>query len=257
MIDLGTAPSVLPAITLTADEFDLLVDRLGLTELPVVLAAVPGHAGLRTDASLARGDEIHPGLVRRLQTLSRPHWVIAMRVFSGTVTKRLCVAHDDRGSVVAMRNQNGYLLDDIVGDVSAPVLGALDPCPALRLETVNVPTADLVPVFDGAAKRDGTRERLRRLGIPSEPAATISEALARCHAHCQIVGVRYAPGIRERSERNIAVFDTAAGRFVATASHAHDGRKWTTLSSGTDARIRQAIGDLVAELATADAQQAV
>ena len=75
-------------------------------------------------------------------------------------------------------------------------------------------------------------DRLRTLGRPA----------------WEIAVRRFGDGVTGPVGGPVTVFDTTAGRIVGTSSVAPDGTPWTTLSSGTDGFLRQALDDLVARL---------
>ena len=118
MIDLGTTRglSTLQRVTLTLDEMDLLLDRIQIDELPVVLSAVPrfdnkpardaAFAAAETaleERGLIEHGEVHPELAERLGILGHPHWVVALRLFSGESISRLCAVPSRMSSTTRVR----------------------------------------------------------------------------------------------------------------------------------------------------------
>ncbi|WP_174553625.1 ESX secretion-associated protein EspG, partial [Nocardia arizonensis] len=85
-------------------------------------------------------------------------------------------------------------------------------------------------------------------GNPPRDAQALASALVDIHSHAQISGVVYGDGTREIADNHIAIFNTRGGRFIITASVAEDGIKWSSISSGTNARLRQALLDLMNSL---------
>lgn len=265
MIDLGIgpAPSTLGAVTLDLDEMQLLMERLEIDEVPVVLDAVPRHdnapdrdaAFAVAEASLVErelieDDEIAQDLVDRLQVLARPHWVVALRYYVGETISRLCVAQGDERTVLALRGPESYVIDELDTDLAGPIIGALGASTPLDFGGLNAPTEPLGALFDDSGDPEKMAERLAEIAVPARDAGVVASAMLHCYAHTEIVGVVYGDGTRDQADGNIAVFDTRDGRFVATSSKAADGTKWSALSSGTDARLRQALHDLVATLPT-------
>lgn len=263
MIDLGTglAPSSLEAVTLTLDEMQWALESLGDVDLPIVLDAL-GRYDDQADhdaamgaarASLAArelldGEDLHPELEHRLRVLGMPHWVLALRLFTGEHISRLCVAKGADTAVLALRGPESYVLSELGGDLAGPVLAALGPAEPLPFPGLNAPTEELSPIFDDTADPEVTASRLQRIGAADAEAAVIGHAMLHCYAHAEIVGVVYGDGVREQAPGHLAVFDTRSGRFLATASDALDGTKWTALSAGSDARIRQALQTLIGSL---------
>ena len=264
MIDLGTGPALptLGRITLAVDEMDLLLDRLDLDELPVVLAQVPRFdSSAERDAafgvaaeSLAQrglldGDVVHDVLADRLRLLNRPHWAISLRLFRDETISRLCIAGNGDLSVLALRGPDSYVLEDVTSDVGSVVVAALGDAEPLVFAGFSAPTVELGAIFDDAdADTATTTQRIAEIAVPARESNIIAAAMADCRAHTEIVAVYYGDGTRNQAQAHVAVFDTRAGRFVATSSVAADGTTWSALSSGSGPRIRHAVDELVASL---------
>jgi hypothetical protein len=257
----GRGPSTLAAVTLSLDEMQYLLEALEIDEVPVVLdargrydnqvdhdAAMDAAARSLTDRDLLDGERIHPELAERLRGLYRPHWVVALRLIVAGQVSRMCLAKGDDLVTVALRGPQTYVIDEATEDLPGPLIMALGPAEALELTGMNAPTEQLVPIFDDAGDPTATAARLSEVGNPPRDAQVIASAMAHCDSHAEIVGVVYGDASREIAENHIAVFNTRAGRFIATASLADDGTKWTSFSSGTDARLRIALQDLINSL---------
>jgi hypothetical protein len=263
MIDLGTtrAPSTLNRVTLTLDEMDLLLDRLQIDELPVVLNAVPRFDNKPArDASFAHAEaalaergliehgEVHPELAERLAILGHPHWVVALRLFAGESISRLCIAKGAESTVLALRGPESFVIDDAGQDLAGVVLAALGPAEALAFESFSAPTAELSELFNDTRDPAETSRRLAAIALPARDSNVVASAMVHCYGHTEIVGIAYGEGTRDQAEGHLAVFDTRNGRFVATATRSSDGTKWSSLSSGSNARLRQAVETLIAAL---------
>lgn len=257
----GRGPSRLGAVTLTLDEMQYLLEKLEIGEVPVVLDAIGrydtaqahDHAMAAAAASLIERelldhDEVDPELAERLRVLERPHWALAMRWYVNEHINRFCLAKGDDFEVVALRGPHSYVIDEAGHDLPGTVMAALGPFEALELHGMNAPTEDLVPVFDDTGDANATADRLARVCNPPRDAQTLAAALVQVYSHAEIVAVVYGDGTREVADNHIAVYNTRHGRFLATASRADDGVKWTSFSSGTAARLRTALSDLISEL---------
>ncbi|MFI6870969.1 ESX secretion-associated protein EspG [Nocardia sp. NPDC050406] len=257
----GRGPSRLGAVTLALDEMQFLLETLGIDELPVVLNALGRYdnaeqhdramaaaATALTERDLLAGDEVDPELAERLRVLNRPHWVLALRWYVDDQVHRCCLAKGDDFDVVALRGPHSYVVDEAGHDLPGTVMAALGPFEPLELHGMNAPTEDLTPIFDDTGDATATANRLARVCDPPRDAQTLASALVQVHSHAEIVAVRYDDGTREVADKHIAVYNTRHGRFLATASRADDGVKWTSFSSGTPARLRTALQDLIAEL---------
>ncbi|MCU1648621.1 MAG: hypothetical protein JWN03_8896 [Nocardia sp.] len=257
----GRGPSLLRAVTLSLDEMQYLQETLALDELPVMLdamgrydnaadhdAAMTAAASTLAERELLDGEEVHPELAERLRVLYRPHWVVALRWYVDGQVNRCCLAKGDEIEVIALRGPQSYVLDEAGHDLAGTLMAALGPAEPLVLDGMNAPTAELAPIFDEAGDSTSTAQRLAQVGNPPRDAKTLAAALVQVHSHAEIVGVVYGDGTRDTADNHIAVFNTRHGRFLATASRADDGTMWTSLSTGTPARLRTALQDLIAEL---------
>lgn len=263
MTVLGTSggPSALEAVVLSPDEIQFLREKLDLDDLPVVLNAyarfdsVPAHQAAMASAaeSLEQRDllidnGVQPDLEDRLRVLNRPHWIITMRLIVEGYVSRFCLARSDDLSVVALRGQDSYVIDEVGIDLAGTVIAALGTAPPLELYGMNAPTEELATIFEDVGDATATAERLAKVGNPAQDAQTLASAVVEIHSHAQISAVLYGDGTRDIVDKHIAVFNTRNGRFISTASVADDGTKWSSLASGTPARLRAAVEDLIHSL---------
>nr|WP_296771390.1 ESX secretion-associated protein EspG [Rhodococcus sp. (in: high G+C Gram-positive bacteria)] len=272
MIDLGTQPlgHTIPSADLDADRLDYLIDVLGIVELPVVLDVFPrydnaeelgaarrrGRDGLGADGLLLEG-RVHPDVEAWLRILEQPDRYISgrgvVRPADTTVPiTRVCAATNQIGSVIATRSGGSLLVRPLAEDRPARLLEALGFGQGLNFQTalsrseISAPTDLLAEALDAApADVDATAARLAHIGIESDAARYLASAMSTCSAHAEIVSVQNRAGIRVPGEHPVAFFDTHRGRILATSSTAADGRRWTTMSSGTDGRVRSALAELV------------
>ncbi|MFR9752720.1 ESX secretion-associated protein EspG [Nocardia sp. 004] len=256
----GRGPSTLESIVLSLDEMQYLVEKLEI-EVPVVLnarsrydnpadhrTAMAAAAESLTQRELLDDDVVHRDLENRLRALNRPHWVIALRLIVDGYVSRFCLAKGVDLAVVALRGQDSYVIDEAGIDLPGTVIAALGSTEPLELYGLNAPTEQLAVIFGDTGDAAATAERLARVGNPAHDAKTLASALVEIHSYAEIIGVMYGDGTRDTTDNHIAVFNTRAGRFLATASKSDDGTKWTSLSSGTPARLRTALQDLIAAL---------
>ncbi|WP_330251349.1 ESX secretion-associated protein EspG [Nocardia sp. NBC_00565] len=257
----GTGPSALDAVVLSLDEMQFLREELDIADLPVVLNAYARFDSVdRHQMALAAAVEslsqrglifdgaVQPDLEDRLQVLNRPHWIIAMRLIVDGYVSRFCLAKGDDLTVVALRGQDSYVIDQAGFDLPGTVLAALGTAEPLRLNGMNAPTDQLAVIFEDIGDAAATAERLAKACTPAQDAETLASAVVEIHSHAQITSVVYGDGTRDIGDNHIAVFNTRHGRFIATASVSDDGTKWTSLSSGTPARLRTALQDLINSL---------
>ncbi|WP_406268633.1 ESX secretion-associated protein EspG [Nocardia sp. NBC_00881] len=256
----GHGPSTLEAVVLSLDEMQFLLEKLEI-EVPVVLnargrydnvtdhkAAMDAAAESLVQRELLIDDVVHLDLEDRLRALNRPHWIIALRLIVDGYVSRFCLAKSVDLSVVALRGQDSYVIDEAGIDLPGTALAALGYAEPLELYGMNAPTDQLATIFGDTGDAAATAERLTKVGNPAHDARTLAAALVEIHSYAEIVGVVYGDGTRDVTDNHIAVFNTRAGRFIATASRSDDGVKWTSLSSGTTARLRTALQDLINSL---------
>ncbi|WP_040772637.1 ESX secretion-associated protein EspG [Nocardia pneumoniae] len=256
----GRDPSTLEAVVLSLDEMQFLIEKLQI-EVPVVLNArarydnVADHRtamGAAAESLIQRellfDDVVHSELENRLRALNRPHWIIALRLIVDGWVSRFCLAKGVDIPVVALRGQDSYVIDETGTDLPGTVLAALGYAEPLELYGMNVPTEELATIFGDIGDAAATAARLAKAGNPTNDAKTLAAALVEIHSYAEVVGVVYGDGTRDVADNHIAVFNTRAGRFIATASKSDDGVKWSSLSSGTMARLRTAVQDLINSL---------
>lgn len=249
---------MLAAVVLSLDEMQFLLEKLEIDEVPVVLDAmgrydnVTDHNAAMVAAAeslvardLLDNDAVHPELEDRLRALYRPHWVVALRLIVEGNISRMCLAKGDDFVAVALRGPASYVIDEAEDDLPSPLLAALGPAEPLELSGMNARTEDLIPIFGDLGDAATTVKRLSKVGKPAHDAPALGSALVHLESHAEIVGVQYGDGTRDYAPNHLAVFNTRAGRFVTTASVADDGTKWTSLSSGSPARLRSALQDLI------------
>ncbi|MFI7004011.1 ESX secretion-associated protein EspG [Nocardia sp. NPDC050175] len=257
----GRGPSMLASVVLSLDEMQFLLEKLEIDEVPVVLdargqydnvadhdAAMAVAAQSLADRELLIGDVIHQELEDRLLALYRPHWVVALRLFVDGQASRMCLAKGDDVVTVALRGPQSYVIDEAEDDLPGPVIAALGPAEPLDLTGMRAPTEQLVPIFDDTGDAAATTTRLAKVGTPPADAQALASAMVQIDSHAEIVAVVYGDGTRDVTDNHIAVFNTRGGRFIATASKSDDGVKWTSLATGTPARLRTALQDLISEL---------
>ena len=228
MIDLGTALEDPTPTILTVAEMGAAAVHY---DLPIAL-----------DVSACEGTAPEdPTTTRRLATLARPDWLLAVRKHTDGHIDRLCIAGTDNATVVATRRPDDVVLRDLPGDRSAPVLEILGGSPALQVDTVNRVTDDLAGLIDSPLSALAAARMLTTLGVEERTSHTLAKALRHHLSHTQIVGIARGTQFDE----HLTVFDTDSGRLLVTSSLAADGVRWSSLTSGTTTRIGQAVRTLV------------
>ncbi|WP_024801310.1 ESX secretion-associated protein EspG [Nocardia sp. BMG51109] len=257
----GHGPSMLESVVLSFDEFQFLQQNLELVDIPVVLSANRYYDNSDTyseamsiaersltERELLHGDVVTPELAERLRALSLPHWALEMRWMVGEQVNRLCIAKGDKLEVVVLRGQGTYVVDEAGPDLPGTVIAALGPAQPLELYGMNIPTEEFAPILGDTGDSTTTAQRLAKFGKPSQDAPTLAAALVEIESAAEIIGLIYGDGTRDFTPNHISVINTRHGRFLSTTSVSDDGVKWSSLSTGTSARLRIALQDLIASM---------
>jgi len=252
---------MLDSVVVSLDEMQFLREKLQISQFPVVL-----DGGARYDSDITRktmmdaaaeslaarglleGEFVQQDLEDRVRALDRPHWALAMRWYHGGQISRLCIAKGDAMDVVALLGPGAYTINQAGHDLPGTVVAALGAAEPLQLEGMNVQTEELAPILNDAGDSNATLRRLTEVGHPPRDAQTLASALVEITSHASIVGVVYGDGTRETADGTINVFNTRNGRFITTTTTTSDDVHWTSLATGTNARLRTAIRDLIQKL---------
>ncbi|MQY22360.1 ESX secretion-associated protein EspG [Nocardia macrotermitis] len=252
---------MLESVVLTLDEMQFLLDKLQISQVPVVLdtlarydsdvrrkEAFDAAAESLAARDLLDGEFVHRDLEDRMRALDRPHWAVAVRWYVGGLVNRLCIAKGDEMEVVVLRGPDTYVVSEASHDLPGTIVAALGPADPLELEGMNVLTEELEPILKDAGDSNATAKRLSKVGHPPRDAHTLAAALVEVPSHASIVGVVYSDGSRDIADGAVAVFNTRNGRFITTTTRSDDDVQWTSLSTGTSGRLRTAIKDLIEKL---------
>lgn len=261
-IDLGTgggAPT--PALSLTIDEANYLVEKHDIDQLPVVLDVFPRYdtedardevyraaADALESRGLARYGKAIPDLAQWLQVVARPRWEIALRWHIDGVVSRLCLSRGDDFSVLTLRAGDTIVVQDSGPDSLAAVMGAIGAVAPMQFGTINAPTDQLAEALNDAATTASLAARLDRLGAGPDDAAAVARAMSGCTTFTEIVGIIYGNGNYDPIDGPVTVFDTEFGRIIGTSSTSAHGVAWSSLAPGTSARFRQALESLIDRL---------
>ncbi len=209
-----------------------------------------------SDRDLIRDGEVATEVVPLLRALQRPERELAMRFVTPNGTARVAVVRHGRQCISARRIGNEVTLD---GEDAPATLSA-----AARALMRHLPTsaaAEILPVggpIDAVAQALSDThdaillsDRIRALGAEPRTAMQLGSALANRMAFAEIV--YYTLDNEEdrisRCRSAVGVFYTKRGRIVGAPSASPSGQLWTTVKSGSDHTIKQAISQLV-ELST-------
>lgn len=244
---------------LTAVEFDVLWEWLGLGATPVVLRlSSPGRTheerrrivaggwdGLR-QRGLADVDGADPEIVRMMHLLAAPTWQVELRMRLGREL-RVLTAGRPGAATLAVRQDETVTLDSAADPVSA-ALGALPAEPAGPGGSVTLPSADLEAATARAARNRSLAESLTARGTP-ECDATLIDGVLRAGTRRGQLSVLAADqwGVLHRHRKVLGLVDTPRGRYLMHREPAADGVEWTTLAPIDLPRLRHRVRTLLDE----------
>ncbi|OZM77613.1 hypothetical protein CFP66_34725 [Pseudonocardia sp. MH-G8] len=249
-----------PRHVLTAVEFDVLWEWLGLGPTPVVLQiASPGRSHLERRAvqadawrglrarGLAGSDGPEAELVRLLHLLARPTEQLELRAVWG---REVRVLGSGRAGVAALGHRTeGTVTVTACGSLPAALVSAFPPASRGAGRACTAPTAALagVPVADA-------RPALLRHGVPAAEASLLVRMLTDTDRRAQVVALAADRwGVLRRAGGVLGVLDGARGRYLLTRSAGDDGTEWVTVAPADTRELRHRITQL---LATANATAA-
>jgi len=243
----------------TAVEFDILWERLGLGPTPVVLRLPsPGRAeaerrevraaGWQTlrERGLAGPAGPDPELVRVLRLLARPAEQLELRGTWGRAVAAVAAGRPDDG-MLAVRQDATVTLESC-GALPAALLGALPTAPPGPGRASTVPTSVLTAAL--GAGEPGLRAALIARDVSPGEAGLLARMLAGGGGRAQIVALATdASGIPRRSGEVVGVIDSPGGRYLMTRTVGDDGVEWTTVAPTDQRGLRHRVVRLLAAAA--------
>ncbi|GAA5063103.1 ESX secretion-associated protein EspG [Nocardia callitridis] len=256
--------------TLTNDGLFAVAERLGVQTLPVVLAVVPQHdsydewlavqqetvAGLTSAGVFDTYGEVSSELAQALFVLAQPDRELVVRIYRTATdpelpadVTRVCLALRGDDHAIAVRVGDDFDVRPIWSDGSGeslarPLLSALGACAAAKIPDFSVLSEDLSERLSAASTVTEYTDACYALGVPDREASILGLAFESCTAYAEIAIYDHEDGVTTRAPGAVAIYDTGRGRIVAIPGIAPDQRSWSTVTSGTDHRIAQAVSAL-------------
>ncbi|WP_280398183.1 ESX secretion-associated protein EspG [Nocardia carnea] len=250
--------------TLTNDALLAVAERLGVQTLPLVLAAGPQQdsydewqaARDRAVAELtaagifdAEGD-VESALAQALFVLAQPERELVARGFAEDRLLRICLARRGELHAVAVRDGDSFDIRPIWCDgspaaLAGPLLTALGPAEPATVAGFSAPAAELAERLDSAETTGDFADAIYALGVADRDATVFAAAFASCRAFTEIVAYTHEDGRTTRAPGAVAVYDTERGRLVAAPTVSPDQQVWSTVTTGSDHRVTQAIATLL------------
>ncbi|MFF2087765.1 ESX secretion-associated protein EspG [Nocardia sp. NPDC058176] len=250
--------------TLTNDALLAVADRLGVQTLPLALEV--GHrqdsydawrraqeqavAGLVEDGLLAADGEVDPDLAAAMFVLSQPDRELTARVYTEQDRRRVCVTRRGDAHAVAVRSGDSFDVTTVWCDGSAeelvrPLLSALGRHEPAQVAGFSAPADELAQRLNSPGTSSEFADSLYAMGVADRDATVLGLAFASCTAYTEIVAYTHLDGATTRAPGAVAVYDTGRGRIVAAPMVSPDRRIWSTVTTGTDHRVTQAVATLI------------
>ncbi|WP_169736814.1 ESX secretion-associated protein EspG [Pseudonocardia spinosispora] len=245
---------------LTAVEFDVLWEWLGLGATPVVLQLdSPGRThsqrrdiinagwhGLR-ERGLADHSGPDPEIVRLMHLLAAPAQQVELRLRSGH-DLRAVGAGQSTATALAVRQDATVALSAATQPIDA-ALSALPPLPPGAGRSVTLPSADLDAASSSADAGLPLAEALRDRGVDPGDAELVQAILGGITGRGQLsVLAADRWGMLHRLGKVVGVLDTRHGRYtIQRAAAPGSSVEWTTLAPTDAHRLRFRVDELLTE----------
>jgi hypothetical protein len=261
-LDLGMSDTRDPVI-ISALEFDVLWEHLGLETMPLVLK-VPSPGKTREERrgledqvwrqlgarGLGGPRSLDPTLEDLLHVLNRPQQEVDARMWLNERSVRLLAAGKGQAGVLAVLDGGQLVLRPAEADgLPREALTALPSAPAGEGHSITLPSADL----DAAAASAGSPEDLEaslRGRVRADDAHTLAEMVRDVTNRGQFgAAARDKWGKRVRPDRVVAFFDTPKGRYLQMRRAAEGQPPWSTITPVDYRRLHHHLVELLAEAA--------
>ncbi|GAA4834455.1 ESX secretion-associated protein EspG [Saccharopolyspora rosea] len=248
-------------LRLSALEFDVLTEHLGLERMPLVLK-VPSPGRTRAERaelvdavwrSLADRDlggptRLDPELEGMLRLLVRPDREVDARLWLDRSVRVLAAAGPVDDAVLVVKDEDELTFRPAAA--SGLAREAVSVLPAGSGGSVSVPSADL----DAAAEEAGDDlERLPtalvRRGVRADDAETLARMVNGVGSRGQFgVAARDRWGRRTRAGHVVGCFDTPHGRYAQLRRESPSGQPWSTIAPADARRLTAHVEELLAEV---------
>lgn len=252
-----------PPITLSALEFDVLWEHLGLGDMPLVVK-VPSPGKTHEERALlearvwsalesrglGRAVEVDRDIEELLGVLAKPQREVDVRAYVGRDVRALAASIGETGAVAELSGDQVTLRRTTESSLPSAALAVLPPAPAGPGRSVTLPTADFEEAARAAGRtREGFGAALLDRGLRPDDAEALVEMIKDV-AHTGNFGAaaRDRLGRRRRAERVVSFFDTEDGRYVQTRRPADDGTMWTTISPADLRKLTHHVTELLDEV---------
>ena len=252
-----------PPITLSALEFDVLWEHLGLGDMPLVVKVPsPGKTteeramlearvwSALESRGLGRPVELDPDIEEILRVLAKPEREVDVRAYVGRSARVLAASAGSAAAVAELSDDTVTLRLASESSLPSSALAVLPSVPAGAGRSVTLPTAEFEEAARAAGRtREGFANALQATGLRHDDAEALVEMIKDV-ANMGNFGAaaRDRLGRRRRAQRVVSFFDTEDGRYVQTRRPADDGTMWTTISPADMRKLTQQVTELLDEI---------
>jgi hypothetical protein len=253
-------------ISLSALEFDVLWEHLGLGAMPLVVKVPsPGktdeeRAELEERAwadlesrGLGRQVDLDPEIEHLLRVLARPDQEVDARTYVDRGIRLLAASTGNDAAVAVLSDGMLTVRRASAANLAGAAFGVLPARPAGPGKSVTLRSADFEAAANGAGgTREGFGAALLAQGVRPEDATALTQMIDDVHGTGNFgAAARDRLGRRQRADRVVSFFDTDEGRYVQVRRISQDGNLWTTISPVDSRRLVHHIEELLAEIVRA------
>lgn len=249
-------------IVLSALEFDVVWEHLGLPEMPIVIRVPsPGRTQAERDGlveqawsgigarGLGRQVDLHPLLVRHLRVLSRPDVEVDARTWIGGEVRTVAASAGGHGVLATLADGSVTFRVVEPSGLASVVLGTVADVGAGPGRSVTLPTID----FEEAAAAEGTKEAfaaaLVTRGLREDDAQTLITMISEVAGQGQFgAAARDSFGQRHRADRAVSFFETSEGRYVQIRRSQDGAPPWTTIAPVDRRRLAQHVNEMLGDV---------
>ncbi|MFI6098611.1 ESX secretion-associated protein EspG [Lentzea sp. NPDC051213] len=256
------SPSEREPITLSAEEFDVVWERLNVGPMPLVLK-VPSPGKTR-DERIALENRVHQQLDQRrlgnsrglsaeldglLRMFVKPEREADGRLWLGHSLRVLAVANGDFGALATLQDKQLTFQPWAGSGLASALLSVLPAHPAGTGMSVTVPSEDIEKALgntDGSPK--SMDAAFRNIGLREDDA----KALVKMFTGLERTGnfgaaARDKYGKRCRPDRVVSFFDTEEGRYLQQRRASNGQPPWSTFTPTDARRLMHQVDELIAE----------
>lgn len=204
-----------------------------------------------------------PTIAHWLRILQRPDIELDARTWKDGERLQLCVCRRGPAHVVAMQYNGLIMLQPLdegteitgIGQICGPLFSVLGSAEIPTFEPVNLRVSEAAAIDKRVADEGADfYSELREVGASESAARFLTENLSDPHKmyRSEISLLQYVPGKSILGSLGVGVFDTMAGRIVATPRRSIDDQAWTTFMPGTNVRIAEAVEQAIQTVPSKD-----